>query len=51
MSSGAMSVAIANVAPTTLAIVAIVNATPNQPRNVGMTHASTNTTWLSATIA
>jgi len=51
MPSGVMSVVAANVTPTSSPIVAIVNATPNQPRNVAMTHASTNVAWPSATIA
>jgi hypothetical protein len=31
--------------------VAIVNATPNQPRNVATTHASMNVAWPSAIVA
>jgi hypothetical protein len=46
-----MSVAVANIALTTLAIVAIINAVPNQPGNVAMTHASMSATWPSVTIA
>jgi hypothetical protein len=51
MPSGVMSVAVANVTPTSSPIVAIANATTNKPRNVTSTHASTNVTWPSATIA
>jgi hypothetical protein len=51
MLNGAMNVAAANVAPTTSPIVAIVNATPNQPRNVATTHASMNVAWPSAIVA
>jgi hypothetical protein len=51
MSSGVMNVEAANVTLTSSPIVAIANATPNQPRNVATTHASTNITWPSATIA
>jgi hypothetical protein len=50
MPSGVMSVVVANVTPTPSPIVPIANATPNQPRNVVMTHASTNVAWPSATI-
>ncbi len=50
MPSGVMSVVVANVTPTPSPIVPIANATPNQPRNVAMTHASTNVAWPSATI-
>ncbi len=46
-----MSVAAANVTPTSSPIVAIANATTNQLRNVATTHASTNVKWPSATIA
>jgi hypothetical protein len=49
--SGAMNVAIANVALTTSLTIIITNATLNQPGNVATTHASMNVTWPSATIA
>ncbi len=51
MPNGAMNVAAANVAPTASPIVAIINATPNQPRNVATTHASMNVAWPSAIVA
>ncbi len=51
MPGGTMSVATAIVAPTASPIVAIVNATPNQPRNLAITHASTNVAWPSAIAA
>ncbi len=51
MPNGIMSVIATNVTPTSSPIVPIANATPNQPRNVAMTHASMNVTWPSATIA
>jgi hypothetical protein len=50
MPNGVMNVGAANVTSTSSSIVAIANATPNQPRNVTTTHASTNITWFSATI-
>jgi hypothetical protein len=50
MPSGVMNVGAANVTSTSSSILAIANAAPNQPRNVTTTHASTNITWLSATI-
>jgi hypothetical protein len=46
-----LSVATTNVTPTSSPIVAITNVTLNQPRNVAMTHASTNAAWPNATIA
>jgi len=49
--SGVMNVEATNVPLTSSLIVAIANATPNQPRNVATTHASTNIAWPSATIA
>jgi len=49
--SGAMNVAITNVALTTSSTITITNATPYQPRNVATTHAFMNATWPSATIA
>jgi hypothetical protein len=45
-----MSVALTNVTRTSSPIVAIANATPNQPRNVTMSHASTNVAWPTTTI-
>ncbi len=45
-----MNVAGTNVTPTSSPIVAIANATPNQPRNVATTHASTNVAWPNAII-
>ncbi len=51
MPNGVMSVVVANVTPTSSPIVALANATANQPRNVTTTHAFTNVTWPSATIA
>jgi len=46
-----MSVVVANVALIASLIIPIANATPNQPRIVATTHASTNVAWPSATIA
>ncbi len=46
-----MNVATTDVALISSPIVAIANATSNQPKNVGMTHAFTNVAWPSAKIA
>ncbi len=51
MPSGVMNVEATNVTLTSSPIVTIANVTPNQPRNVATTHASTNIAWPSATIA
>jgi hypothetical protein len=49
--NGSMSVVVVNVALIASPIIPIANATPNQPRIVATTHASTNVAWPSATIA
>jgi hypothetical protein len=51
MLNGAMNVAVTNVTLTSSPIVAVINATPNQPRNVIMTHAFTNVARPSVIIA